>query len=310
MDRRTVLIGLGAMAGAGDIGAAADGGYVEELGAMPSRLIGADAVTVWLPPGYAGGNGRCGVLYMQDGQNLFDPARAYGGVAWRVDAVIAQLMAANAIRPLIVVGIANLGKDRPRQYTPEAVHDRLSTAWRERWDREWGGPPFSNAYLKFMVDELKPVIDRRYRTLAGPGDTLVMGSSMGGLISLYALAEYPQVFGRAGCLSTHWPLFLPAPEDFAKPRSSLPYESEAIGAMRDYLQSKLGPPQGRKLWFDRGTATLDAEYAPYQTAVDLELAQLGWQRGRDFESRVYPGAEHNETSWHARLADPLRFLCA
>ena len=145
----------------------------------------------------------------------------------------------------------------------------------------------SDEYLRFLVEELKPFVDARYRTLPGRDDTVVMGSSMGGLISLYALAKYPDVFGGAGAVSTHWPA--------------------GDGAMVDWLAAHL-PAGTHRIWFDHGTETLDAGYALYQLRMDAAMQAAGWMRGRDWESRVYEGAAHDEKSWRARVDQPLRFL--
>ena len=146
----------------------------------------------------------------------------------------------------------------------------------------------SDAYLSFLVEELKPFIDARYRTLPGPGDTVVMGSSMGGLVSLYALARYPGVFGAAGAVSTHWPA--------------------ADGAVADWLPGHLPAPGRHRLWFDHGSETLDAGYAPYQQRVDAALRKSGWVEGRDWHSRVFVGAAHDEAAWRSRVELPLAFL--
>ena len=296
--------GLLLLAGLLALGTAAHAaGTFVELKAVPSAFIPPVDVTVWLPPGYQRGEGRYAVLYMQDGQNLFDPAKAFGGRPWGADEAVARLPGNGKLRPAIVVGIANLGADRPRQYMPQGVFDRLPPALRRKLEAAYGGkPPFSDAYLRFLATELKPMIDRTYRTDPGREATFVMGSSMGGLISLYALVEYPDVFGGAACLSTHWPLFIPP--DGAPPA----FEPQVAEAFEDYLASKLPPPTGRRLWFDRGTLTLDAAYGPYQERIDALLASRGWRRGIDFVSRVYVGARHDEGSWRARLADPLTFL--
>ena len=115
-----------------------------------------------------------------------------------------------------------------------------------------------------------------------------MGSSMGGLISLYALVAYPQVFGGAGCFSTHWPVM----KDF----------------MRTYLQEKLPPAGAHKFYYDYGTEGLDAEYAPYQLAVDALMLDKGYQHGVDWITRRYPSADHHERAWRARLHIALRFF--
>ena len=146
----------------------------------------------------------------------------------------------------------------------------------------------ADVYLKFLVEELKPFIDRTYRTQPEPANTALMGSSMGGLISAYALAEYPQVFGAAGCVSTHWPA--------------------GDGVVIDFLAKTLPKPGTHRLYFDFGTATLDATYEPYQRRMDAALRALGYTEGKDLITKKFAGAEHSEKSWRERVELPLRFL--
>jgi enterochelin esterase-like enzyme len=127
---------------------------------------------------------------------------------------------------------------------------------------------------------------------------------MGGLISLYGICEYPHVFGAAGCLSTHWPL-LSAAESFSKPDLETP---AMIQAFATYLKRRLPKHGQNKIWMDHGTVNLESFYPPYQMAMDQVFKELGWQQGKDFESRVYEGADHNEASWRVRLHEPLKFL--
>jgi predicted alpha/beta superfamily hydrolase len=148
----------------------------------------------------------------------------------------------------------------------------------------------SDAYLAFIVKELKPFIDAHYRTLPGMKNTSIMGSSMGGLISLYAIVEYPQVFGQAACLSTHWPA--------------------SDGAVIHYVKSRLPDPATHRIYFDYGTRTLDAQYQPYQARMDAAMRARGYVEGSNWITLNFPGAEHSETSWAARVDVPLQFLLA
>jgi predicted alpha/beta superfamily hydrolase len=278
-------------------------GRLIHLGMISSDYVAPREVVVWVPDGYDTSSTRYAVLYMHDGRNLFDPKTAYGGQVWGVDAAVSRLMNARQIRPTLIVGIDNTPA-RSREYMPQKVFNALDETSRQTLSGDMKGDPLSDAYLKFLTKALKPLIYARFRTLKGRAATFIMGSSMGGLISLYALAEYPDVFGGAGCLSTHWPLpafSMGGPKIAAEP---------ALAAFDKYVQSSpLKHPVGR-IWFDHGDQTLDRFYAPYQTHMDATLTRLGWAKGVDFESRVYPGAEHNEASWRARLEDPLRFLLA
>lgn len=254
-----------------------------------SKLIPAREVDVWLPPGCGDVPGeRYPVIYMQDGQNLFDPATSYGGVSWGVGSTLARLIAEHRVRPAIVVGVWNSGVARASEYVPQK-------AVRAKWIDEVHAtfatqhlPIVSDAYLRFLVTELKPWVDATYPTKPGAGDTFIMGSSMGGLISAYALAEYPGVFGAAACLSTHWPA--------------------GDGAVVDYLAAHLPPPGSHRFYFDLGTETLDATYAPFQERMDNAMRAAGYTEGRDWVTRRFPGAEHSERSWSKRADQPLEFL--
>jgi glycosidase/predicted alpha/beta superfamily hydrolase len=254
-----------------------------------SRYVDARRVDVWLPPSYGSDPARrYPVLYMHDGQNLFHPALSYTGVDWGIDEAITQLAAAGKAREAIVVGIWNTPKRFPEYMPAKAVTESgLPDGWP---DMDWISRQeiVSDGYLRFIVEELKPHVDATYRTLAGREDTAIMGSSMGALISLYALTEYPQVFGGAGCVSIHWPL--------------------GDGLMVDYLARKLPPAGSHRIYFDYGTATLDAGYEPYQRRVDAMLGAAGWREGTDFLTVRAEGAPHNERAWRARVGVPLTFL--
>jgi len=278
-------------------------GRLIHLGMIRSAYVAPREVVVWVPDDYDAASTRYAVLYMHDGRNLFDPTTAYNGQVWGVDAAVARLMAAHEIRPTLIVGIDNTPA-RSREYMPAKVFDALDPATRQTLSEDMKGDPLSDAYLNFLTKELKPLIDARFRTLKGREATFIMGSSMGGLISMYALAEYPDVFGGAGCLSTHWPL--PA---FSMGGPKIPAQP-ALAAFDRYLQASSLKHRPGRIWFDHGDQTLDSFYAPYQTHIDATLTGLGWTKGVDFESRVYPGAAHNEASWRSRLEDPLRFLLA
>lgn len=286
--------------------AARAAGTLVDLGEVASRHVAPRKVVVWLPPGYAAQpERRHAVLYMHDGQNLFDPATAYGGEAWGVDEALARLIDEGRVRSTLVVGVWNT-RQRFQEYLPAAVAAELPPALGERLRQRRGAPALSDAYLRFLVEELKPVIDRRFRTAVGRNDTFVMGSSMGGLISTYALARYPGVFGGAAALSSHWPLFVDAAD--YPPNAE---DAAAIAtAFAEYLRRSLPEPGRHRLYFDHGSQRLDAAYAPYQARVDQVLAERGYVVGRDRLSRTFPGATHNEAAWRARVAIPLEFLLA
>ncbi len=279
-------------------------GRLERYTPFPARAVAPRDVFVWLPPGYDASNERYAVLYAHDGQNLFDRATANGGNAWNVDVHLAALERDGKARRAIVVGIANT-RDRWREYAPQAALAGLPQELRDRLASEAGGGPLADRYLQFIVGELKPFIDANFRTRPGRNDTMVMGSSMGGLISLYALARYPDVFGAAACLSPHWPLttsreLLLAPDSVPARLISDAYIT--------WIDRHLPVAGSHRFYFDHGSVFLDALYAGYQRRVDAIGSAHGYRVDIDWKSRVFPGATHDETAWDQRLDVPLEFL--
>lgn len=264
------------------------GGALTRHADFPSRLVAPRHVDVWCPPGYAGSTARYPVIYMHDGQNLFDAELSAFGVNWGVDEALVRLSATAGLAGAIVVGIWNTAARR-REYMPapplEAPEGR---ALLEQFVAENGGPPISRQYLAFLTSELKPFVDATYRTLPDQRHTLVIGSSMGGLISLYALVAHPDIFGAAGCVSTHW--------------------SIAGDALLAFFGAALPPPGRHRLYFDYGTRGLDADYEPYQLRMDALLRAAGYRAGADWLTRAFPGADHTEADWRARVEIPLTFL--
>lgn len=256
---------------------------------FPSSHIVPRRVDVWLPRDYASEpDRRYPVLYMHDGQNCFNADDSPSGAAWEVQRALERLIAAGETEPAIIVGIWSINSRRYREYRPARPFLYISEpAWR-RITAGLGGWPLSDAYLAFITEELKPFVDSRYRTRPDRANTTIMGSSMGGLISLYALCEYPAIFGAAACLSTHWPA--------------------VEGVILPYLRDHLPDPATHHLYFDFGTATLDALYRPVQTRVDAVMAGAGYTPGENWITREFPGAAHFETDWQKRVHIPLRFL--
>ena len=278
-------------------------GSFVDLGILKSRYADPRRVVVWLPPNYSDHGPKYAVLYMHDGQNLFDKATAGYGMEWEVDEHLSKLMADGKVRPTIVVGIWNTPK-RLQEYLPSKAFNGLPPQYREKVRALYGGDPLSDGYLKFIVRELRPMIDKRFNVKTDRADTVIMGSSMGSLISLAAIAEYPQIFGAAGMMSTHWPLFM-------KPdgQSVSQEEYEVVSAAFErYLAPSLPDPATHKLYFDHGTETLDAIYKQYQDRVDAVVARRGYKPDVNWMTRSYPGQKHNEISWASRLDVPLQFL--
>ncbi|MBI5964286.1 MAG: alpha/beta hydrolase [Chloroflexi bacterium] len=251
-----------------------------------SQFVEPRHVDVWCPPGYDEG-GAYPVIYMHDGQNLFAPSLAFGGVDWGVAEAMTRLTM-KGMRGAIIVGIWNAGI-RWREYMPQKHYENsLSTPMKEQVLLKSISNPISDCYLRFLVEELKPFIDSTYRTKPGQHDTFIMGSSMGGLISLYGISEYPNVFGGAGCVSTHWT----AGGD------------ELVNAMAAMLPD----PATHKLYFDFGTKTLDNDYEPFQRKMDSYLAKAGYVENKNWLTLKFDGAEHSEKSWRERVEIPFAFL--
>jgi enterochelin esterase-like enzyme len=243
-------------------------------------------VEIWLPPGYdTAVHTRYPVLYMADGQNLFDPRIASTGTDWGVDEAVVRLVRRGVIPPIIVVGVWN-SESRFTEYSP------------------WHGAP---DYARFLIEELMPRVNREFRTRTGPANTAAMGSSMGGLLSFYLVTHHPEAFGACGCESTHFPISeavvarnIPGVATAAEPDTT-PY------VVRD-IAAGMRAPRGARYRFDYGSLGLDSTYGPTHAAVRAWLLRQGLVEGRDFVIRRYEGATHNEASWRARLDDPLTFL--
>ncbi|MEZ5196001.1 MAG: alpha/beta hydrolase-fold protein [Bacteroidales bacterium] len=253
-------------------------------------------VDVWLPPSYySTKNKRFPVLYMHDGQNLFDTATATWGITWGIAEWVEKLSGQGKIPEVIIVGMWCTPK-RYLEYMPNKPFNLLSNELQTTLIDEYGGNPLGDEYLKFIVEELKPEIDKTYKTLPDQANTFIMGSSMGGLISSYAITEYPEVFGGAACLSTHWI------------GSTKNGGHEVSNALVKYLTENLPSPDNHKYYFDFGTKALDSLYKPHQLKIDSVMHKAGYLQGENWMTQKFEGAEHNEYFWQKRLDIPLVFL--
>jgi enterochelin esterase-like enzyme len=278
-------------------------GRLVDLGVVQSKFTDPRRVQLWLPSGYQPNGRKYAVLYMHDGQNLFDKKSAGYGMEWEIDEHLDALIQAGKVRPTIVVGIWNTPK-RLQEYVPSKAFDGLPADYRDKVRALYGGDPLSDGYLKFIVRELRPMIDRRFNVKTDRANTVIMGSSMGALVSLYAIDEYPEVFGGAGMMSTHWPLFM-TPDG----KSVGDAEYEAVSsAFERYLTPALPDPRTHRLYFDHGSETLDAVYKRYQDRVDAVVQRSGYVQGVNWLTRSFPGQKHNEVSWASRVDVPLQFL--
>jgi enterochelin esterase-like enzyme len=276
-------------------------GKIIHSGNFPSKFVEPRNVDVWLPDGYAETK-KYDVLYMHDGQMLFDANTTWNKQEWRADEIANRLMKEGKVREFIIVGVSSLPNVRHSNYFPQKPFEALPKktqdslmAIRFGENKLFGNKVNSDDYLKFLVQELKPYVEKTFSVNTGRDHTFIAGSSMGGLISLYAICEYPDVFGGAACLSTHWPGVM----DSAK--------NPVPEAFFNYMKKKLPSPETHKIYFDCGTATLDAAYGPLQKQADRVMREKGFAK-KDWTTREFAGAEHSEKSWAARLDIPLLFL--
>lgn len=219
-------------------------------------------VFVWLPPSYEDNSGKnYPVLYMHDGQNLINPKTSFAGVDWRVDETATKLIKEKKIEEIIIVGIYN-SKDRLLEYNDSKTGQN---------------------YMKFIINELKPFIDKNYRTLSDKNNSAVMGSSMGGLISFLITWYFPNVFSQAACLST-----------------SFFYEDEKIiNMVKNYNDKK----KRINIYIDSGEDGLKEGQKMF-----CALSEKGFVIGKDLDYFYVPGAQHNEEAWANRLERPLIFF--
>ena len=227
-------------------------------------------LVVWLPPGYALDiDQRYPVLYMQDGQNIFDPATSYAGVDWAIDESADRLIRAGNIKPMIVVGIYNT-KDRTAEYSPGKK---------------------GAAYMDFVVNVVKPLIDRTYRTWRGREHTLVGGSSSGGTISFMLAWDHPEIFSSAICMS---PAFKVGPgKDFTE-FDFIPYFEVTQEKPRDVF-----------FYIDNGGVELDGILQPGIEEMLASLEQWGYREGKNWIFIHEPEAKHFESAWAERFPGAL-----
>jgi predicted alpha/beta superfamily hydrolase len=255
-------------------------GNIKQHRRFRSKILGNRRdVLVYLPPGYSRfSRKRYPVLYLQDGQNVFDAATSFAGVEWNVDETAHRLIRQRLIDPLIIVAIANTGEERIHEYAPTpGVID--SSAKRKK--RSKG---LARKYGRFLTEELKPYIDKKYRTKAGPEFTGLGGSSLGALLTLSLGLWFSSAFTRLLVMSP-----------------SVWWDACVIYKIVEEVEPR--PPL--KIWLDTGT-----DEDGWQHARDLRdrLIEKGWRLDSDLIYTEVPGAGHSESAWAARVDPALRFL--
>lgn len=274
-------------------------GNLMRLDSFPSKFIKPRPVDVWLPEDYSEEK-KYAVLYMHDGQMLFDSTSTWNKQEWKVDEWSSNLNKHGKTKDYIVVAIHNIAELRWQDLFPEKAFNYLEEDTmvhllngeiKSGVQKDLNG----DNYLKFLTEELKPIIDQNFSVYTNKENTYVMGSSMGGLMSMYAICEYPDYFEGAACISTHWP-------------GAKPIDNNPIGkAILKYMEANLPNPKNHHIYFDYGTETLDAFYPKYAPMVSKILTSKGYTE-LNFTNKMFKGTDHSENSWNKRLSIPLTFL--
>jgi len=277
-------------------------GTIERIDSFPSKFITPRNVDVWLPDNYSEDK-KYAVVYMHDGQMLFDATKTWNKQEWKVDEIVSTLLKQKKIKDIIIVAIWNISGMRHSDYFPQKPFETLSKkqqdsiyADSERYEQKvFFNKVHSNNYLKFIVQEVKPFIDKNYPTYTNQENTFIIGSSMGGLISMYAVCEYPEIFGGAACISTHWP-------------GTFSFKNNPIPAtFFKYMEENLPAKETHKFYFDYGTETLDQHYPQYLKDIDAIFFRNGYDE-KNYMNLEFEGADHSEESWNRRFDIPLIFL--
>jgi predicted alpha/beta superfamily hydrolase len=276
-------------------------GTIQQFPDFPSKFVAARNIDVWLPADYDNKT-KYSVLYMHDGKALFDSTIMWNKQEWGVDETLTSLIKQQKVKPCIVVGIYNSEATRQSEYFPQKAFELLTLKQQEAFNNTFVGSRKlligeiqSDNYLKFIVNELKPFIDSTFNVYTDTPNTFIAGSSYGGLISLYAICEYPNIFGGAACLSTHWPGI------FTNKDNPIP------NAIMTYMKKNLPDPKYHKIYFDYGNLTLDSLYKPSQVKVDKIMKSKGYTP-KNWVTKEFIGTDHSEKSWNERLYIPLSFL--
>lgn len=284
-------------------------GNITRMSVKSENLGGSVIVDVWVPEGYDASSGkRYPVVYAHDGQNLFDADYSFAGVPWALDRACTQLASDSNFEMPIIVGINNRGSEglRPNDYFPENALDYIPPQLKDdTYIYQTCNDIFlGNEEAAFVAKELKPLIDELYETNPGMSTTFAIGSSMGGLASLYLLCEYPEIFGGAACLSTHWIGSLDLNPDY-----SMNDDEVCANAILEYLSNNIPADGLHRLYLDQGTEGWDAGYAKYEVMAREIVREKGFtEESGTLYTYDAKGAGHNEWFWQQRVKIPLKFL--
>jgi hypothetical protein len=239
---------------------------------------------------------------MHDGQMLFDSTVTWNKKEWRVDETSDSLISNGITRPFIVVGIYNDPPNRYAEFFPQQTSKYMDSNYVSKLTQTlWNGELRADYYIDWISSKLIPFVEANYQVSHKRTDRFLIGSSMGGLMSLYGLTRESKTFGGAACLSIHTPMInFQMTGDDAMNQLVLPFNA--------YLREKLPSPKKVKIYIDRGTETLDAYYGPYHEVLLHTLMKGGYETGPNYMTRVWDKTGHDEVSWANRLAVPMKFL--
>jgi len=270
-------------------------GTITRIENFKSQFVVERNVDVWLPDGYDATK-KYSVVYMHDGQMLFDSTQTWNKKEWGVDETFSRLIKEGKIDPCIIVAIWNTGSNRISEYFPNKIFAQLENKTQSTFTGKYTGgkPADGDNYLRFLATELKSYVDQHFSTYPDKDHTYMMGSSLGATISLYAINEYPEIFGGIACLSTAW-------------LSSIEPNYEIPAATFEYLKHHLASAAGHRIYMDYGTGESDENYELTQSFVDLIVKGKGFDE-TNYQIKVFDKDEHNEVAWSKRLHFPVEFL--
>jgi len=301
---RRSLIAAGAAFAVGGVfpvaRAASTSGRFIELPAIASAHAAPRRVTIWLPAEYDRVSWGFPVIYLHDGQLMADPKG--GTIQAAIAGTLTDLVERRTAEPAIIVGIWS-GADRLREFCPAPFMPALPATTRTSVEDACRGPALSEGYVRYLAEELKPAIDRLFRTRPGPADTSVLGTGMGGMAALYAVGRRPDLFGNAAWIAGARPL-VPYGEAALS-------DQEVTGVERafEYAFDRIIPEAGRhRFYLDYGDCGTDLFAYPFQAAADPVLYDRGYRRGRDLLSEGAPHPDFRRVSDDEKLRAALSLL--
>ena len=266
-------------------------GLIEKIYDLQSKYVDNRPIYVWLPADFDPKE-KHDLLIMHDGQNLFDGTKTWNGQEWELDEWASKLISENEIGSFIIIGIHNSGKKRWGDYFPEKAYNFVKDTSYIGSDKPELG---ADLYLKYIVKEVIPFVEKKYLKSSYDYKTIIGGSSMGGLISMYAVFEYADVFDGAICMSTHWP------GGYITENNPLP------DAIFKYMSENIPLSNKKRFYFDYGDKGLDEHYPQYSKIIDSLFLNNGYSK-KNYKNLFFKNHWHSEEYWAKRVQIPLKFM--